>query len=457
MKKSLTIIALVMYIFFLLGFLLHTSPMPIVFYKYSLKYFFVLVLLIAGIYPFVKLVQFLFYKSVFKIKNKKLFITPKNKFGILIIFLVILMFFAEALIRLIGVNTNDNPYTLQIDNVHPFLQATLTTRNNKENPALSIDSFGFRGEEIIKEKPENAYRIFVLGGSTVLNVQIPYRKTFAKLLEDKLQKEYPNKKIEVLNAGMDGFTTEHSIIQYLFYVKDFHPDLIITWQGINDMYYSCQNPAFVKSPYESDYSHQLGSLANVMHSYFDNLNSPIVVNFHLRIIDLLSHMFAYNFYSDINPRFNSSILMKIADLKLFPYKPISMNFSQSLGSYRRNLTTLIRETGEDKTPIIVGNQPFLYDMKLDNPKIPFQWYMQRSCLNKDNQYPNTKSLINGINIFNETTETVSKENNVIFLDLNSQIPKNSDYFLDDVHLNIKGNVKVEEILFKEIMQENLIQ
>ncbi|MGI0010745.1 MAG: hypothetical protein ACREAE_05040, partial [Nitrosopumilaceae archaeon] len=32
---------------------------------------------------------------------------------------------------------------------------------------ININSHGFRGHEITKEKPENTYRIFVVGGSTI--------------------------------------------------------------------------------------------------------------------------------------------------------------------------------------------------------------------------------------------------------------------------------------------------
>jgi len=349
----------------------------------------------------------------------------------------------------------EDPYTLGLDNFHLFLQSTLTKENNQQNPSLHINSFNFRGDEIKREKDKNTFRIFVLGGSTVLNAGVSYSNSFGKLLQDKLTKEYPNKKIEVLNAGMDGFTTEHSIIQYLFYIKDFKPDLIITWQGINDMYYSCTGNFFTKGGYQEDYSHQLGSLAVPIRQYFSDTNLPLSVHFHLVTFDFLRHIFTYNFYSDINPLLNTNVAIKLSELKLNPYKPTSMKNFPSINSYKRNLLTLTNIIKNDNVPLIIGNQAFLYTESANNPKIPFQWYMQRNCL-KGQNYPDTKSLINGIQLFNKVTKEVSNETNNKFVDFEKEIPKTKEYFFDDVHTTEKGNSKMSEILFQTIKEGNFI-
>ncbi|OGH05832.1 MAG: hypothetical protein A2W22_05175 [Candidatus Levybacteria bacterium RBG_16_35_11] len=456
MKNVFLVIAVSVYIFLLLGFVMHTSANPVIFGKYSLLYFFVLLIIAFCLYPFIKLINFLFYTSKFKVEKRIFKINPLRKILYLFLLFLILLFLSEITLLITGQKLKEEPYTLNLDNFHLFLQSTLNKENNRENPSLHINSFNFRGDEIKKEKDKNTFRIFVLGGSSVLNVGVPYEKSFGKILQEKLKKEYPNKKIEVLNAGMDGYTSEHTIIQYLFNIKDLNPDLLITWQGINDMYYSCSGNFFTKGMYKNDYSHQLGSVAFPIKQYFSDNKYPVSFRFHLVTFDFLRHTFAFNFYSDINPLFNKGIAKKLTELKLSPYHPSEMKNFPSINSYKRNLLTLINVAKNDNVPLILGNQPFLYSMSLDESKIPFQWYMQRNCLNGKN-YPDTKSLIYGISLFNKITEDTSLLTETTFIDFEKELPKTNEYFFDDVHPTERGNLKIAEILFVTIAKENYIK
>lgn len=446
MKNVFLVIAVSVYLFLILGFVMHTSANPVVFGKYSVLYFSLLLILIFCLYPFVKLIKYLCCASRYKFK----------KVLLLFLSLLILLILSEVLLRITGQRVKEEPYTLNLDNFHLFLQSTLTTRNNKENPSLHINSFNFRGDEVKKEKEQNTFRIFVLGGSTVLNVGVSYEESFAKILQDKLSKEFPAKKIEVLNAGMDGYTSEHTIIQYLFSIRDFMPDLIITWQGINDMYYSCTGNYFTKGNYQTDYSHQLGLVAVPIKQYFSDSKYPVSLRFQLVTFDFLRHTFAYNFYSDINPLFNKDVAKKLTELKLSPYRPSEMRNFPSIDSYKRNLLTLINILKDDNVPLILGDQAYLYSKSLDNPKIPFQWYMQKNCLNGKN-YPDTKSLIYGMDLFNKTTQDVALETGTVFIDFEKQLPKTKEYFFDDVHSTEKGNSKIADILFEEILRKGFIK
>ena len=447
-------LVILLYLFFWLGFAFHTSPHAVVFGKYSVKYFLALLVGIFLFYPFVKLYIYLTHETQFLIKKRKVNLTSWKKIGLVLIVLLLLLGISETFLRVKGWYVHSEPYILTMDNYHPFLQGHLTAENNKQNSELHIDSYGFRGDEININKSSKTYRIVVLGGSTVLNVAIAYNQTFGKLLEDDLQKRYPDKKIEVLNAGMDGYTSEHSLIQYLFYIKDFHPDLVIMWQGWNDMAYACPGNPTTNGVYKSDYSQIKGSLTNVLQTYYSQQVVPVSINIHFVTFDFIQHAFTYNFYSDFSPFYNTVLIPYLVHHGIIRLHPIAIKFP-SLPSYRRNLISLIHATKDDNVALIIGNQPYLYNTTIDKQFVLPHWLIQKECA-QSNTYATTQSLITGMNLFNNTTREVATNNNVPFIDLASAMPKTDHYFTDDIHYTNAGNKKIAEYLYDYIVKGKFI-
>lgn len=445
-----------LYIFLWLGFALHTSVHPQIFYKYTYKYFFALFITIILVYPFIKFLLYLTSESNVNIRKNTIRLTPWKKVGVIFAGLIIILVITETYLRTHNLYVKSQPYFLTIDNVQPFLQDKLLPLNNKQNPELHIDAYGFRGDEISLNKRHNTYRIFLLGGSTVLNVIIPYKQSVGKLLQDKLQSKYPGKKIEVLNAGMDGYTSEHSLIQYLFYIKDFRPNLIVLWNGFNDMYYACPNNPISYGGFKRDYSNVFGSMTNVYKTYFFDQALPVSLHIHFFTIDFIQHAFQFNFYSDLGPVFNKRVIPYLVNHGVIKWYPVAWKNYPSLASYRRNLVSIINATRADDVSLILGDQPYLYNLAMDNQYHIPRWFAQTNCV-QGMAYPSTQTLIDGMDLFNNTTKEVSRKNNIPFIDIASQIPKNLDYFTDDVHYTPKANQKIGELLFNFIVDNNYIQ
>ena len=106
---------------------------------------------------------------------------------------------------------------------------------NQHFPTLNINSEGFRGPEILREKPDNVYRIFVVGGSTIFgDGATSDETTIPGFLQKFFDKNNFDLHVEVINAGIESAysTTEN------YYIKNtilfFQPDLIISYGGLND-------------------------------------------------------------------------------------------------------------------------------------------------------------------------------------------------------------------------------
>lgn len=87
-----------------------------------------------------------------------------------------------------------------------------------------------------RSKPKNTIRIILMGGSAARSMfATDYKNTISSFLERLLQKEFPGKKIEVVNAGMSGYVTEQLFIFYQLVLSKYEPDIVVGFNGYNDL------------------------------------------------------------------------------------------------------------------------------------------------------------------------------------------------------------------------------
>lgn len=94
------------------------------------------------------------------------------------------------------------------------------------------NSDGYRDREFVRSKPEGVFRIACIGDSVTEGYRVALDKTFSKLLEQNLGKNYGE--IEVMNLGVSGYATTDNM-RTLALALDFDPDIIIYQFGMNDI------------------------------------------------------------------------------------------------------------------------------------------------------------------------------------------------------------------------------
>lgn len=102
--------------------------------------------------------------------------------------------------------------------------------------AGEINSLGFHSDEFNFKKSRGTFRILVVGGSATYGWK-EIETSWTWFLSESLKKKYPHKNIEVINGGMPGATTneEYSNLKNWVWLK---PDLVLSFDGWNDIYYS---------------------------------------------------------------------------------------------------------------------------------------------------------------------------------------------------------------------------
>ena len=89
-----------------------------------------------------------------------------------------------------------------------------------------INSYGWRDKEWTIEKPDNTYRIAILGDSFVEAFQVETERTFLALVEEKLNKNNETN-FELMNFGISGATQTEELIILKNDVIKFSPDAVI--------------------------------------------------------------------------------------------------------------------------------------------------------------------------------------------------------------------------------------
>ena len=102
---------------------------------------------------------------------------------------------------------------------------------------ISINNQGIRGQEISNEKPDNIFRIFVVGGSTAFgNWASSDSTTIPGNLQSMMEQIKTDKEIEVYNLGVFGRTSFEEVHDLKQNFLRYEPDLIIVYDGWNDLY-----------------------------------------------------------------------------------------------------------------------------------------------------------------------------------------------------------------------------
>lgn len=101
-----------------------------------------------------------------------------------------------------------------------------------------VNAFGFVGEEINKKKSPDTYRIVILGDSLTEAFQVPYQQNYSYLLGQQLNqlKIRAYKNIEVINAGVSGYSPVSEWQYFRKFVKDFEPNLILLQLSGNSVF-----------------------------------------------------------------------------------------------------------------------------------------------------------------------------------------------------------------------------
>lgn len=97
------------------------------------------------------------------------------------------------------------------------------------------NDLGYRGPEIPIPKPQGIYRIVSMGGSTTYSTGTTVEESYPAFLESILRDEYGFHHVEVINAGVSGYSSWEVLASFAFRVLELEPDMLIYYGALNDL------------------------------------------------------------------------------------------------------------------------------------------------------------------------------------------------------------------------------
>lgn len=309
--------------------------------------------------------------------------------------------------------------------VHPFLQVA---PKPDPSPEVFVNDHGFRGPPIEEARRPGTLRIFSLGGSTTFSASVDYAKTYPAQLERLLESRAPHLDVEIQNASCDWYSSEHSLIRYLFHVRRFKPDVVLVFHGVNDLYRSFAPEWFSNSQFRPDYGHYLGPLVRAERARDIAAWFPFE---HSMLLKTFNGFFAADAPFDaqqVDP-FEPGIMWTLRDRQTA--KPVE-NFP-SLPIFRENLGLLVAALQRDGVDLVLATQPSLYRADLDaadRNELVFAPFLAGQA----GSYPDLESMERGMALFNAATRDLAQTEGITLVDLDAAIPRTKVQFIDDVHM-----------------------
>ncbi|WP_353570174.1 hypothetical protein [Candidatus Albibeggiatoa sp. nov. BB20] len=117
------------------------------------------------------------------------------------------------------------------------LKPNVTSYAHNTGYSNHINQYGHRDQAVQIPKPDNVFRILLLGDSFTIGAKMREEQAYPHLLENQLNQHVKNKKIEVVNAGVGGWQPFHYAQYYEHYGQQFQPDMVLVGLFIgNDTY-----------------------------------------------------------------------------------------------------------------------------------------------------------------------------------------------------------------------------
>ena len=199
--------------------------------------------------------------------------------------------------------------------------------NTPITPSVIPDGFA-------KNKKEDTFRIFVLGGSTTAGFPHSPNGSFPRLLKNMLKDEYPKTNFEVINLGISAVNTI-TIRDIIDDVIQEEPDLIVLYTGHNE-YYGALGPSSNISSYYNLW------LARLLLDLKNFKTVQLVEDLISAIIDSFKG----------ENRSNKTLMSKIAGQNLVPLN--SEEYDKGTAQFKENISYILSVCHEYKIPTLIG-------------------------------------------------------------------------------------------------------
>src|SRR5262245_31923159 len=100
---------------------------------------------------------------------------------------------------------------------------------------VTVNALGYRGPEVELERQPGTLRVLCLGDSITFGVAVPDDVPYPRQLENRLRTRDTTQPVEVINAGVQRYTTYQEIDQLRLRGLSLKPDVVVLGLYANDL------------------------------------------------------------------------------------------------------------------------------------------------------------------------------------------------------------------------------
>jgi len=325
--------------------------------------------------------------------------------------------------------------------------------NSEFVPAVIPDLFK-------KDKPEESFRVFILGGSTTAGWPFVYNASFSRYIQRRLELEYPSKLIEVINLGMSAVNT-YTIRDYVDEVIEQKPDLIIIYAGHNEYYGALgagSTLSFGSSP----------ALVNLILSLQDFKTIQLITNFISGTWSLFSE-------GDKGIDNSETLMSRMIGNSTIEFD--SNEYLHGIEQFQTNIDYIFKELYSNNIPVVVGlltsnlkQKPFV-PIKENPDKDASIFFTEGENYLEQNEYLEAKEnfflakeydalRFRAPDAMNKTIKNLTKKYSLPVVDMDSVFSIKSpgsivgyNLMVDHLHPNVEGYKLMGKAFFEECKRQ----
>lgn len=239
----------------------------------------------------------------------------------------------EILLRVFGYGHN---YRLFVDDPEHkgywIMNPHASERYFTETDNATVGNF----EPFLKKKPDDTFRIFVLGESTTIGYPYFHNGSFHRWLQYRLMHTFQNRNFEIINLSMTAVNS-YTVFGFGQQLIDYEPNAVLIYTGHNE-YYGAMGVGSTSS---------LGG-------------HPALVRLvlqlrELRLMQLLNRMLAgiRKTVSGEKVDLRQNLMKRMAADQQIPYE--SDTYQKGIEQFKTNLTDLCQSLSEQHIPVFISN------------------------------------------------------------------------------------------------------
>lgn len=284
---------------------------------------------------------------------------------------------------------------------------------NQKLGQVRINNFGFRGPDLPNAKAADTFRLALLGSSTTYDAEVAEGRNWPEQVARQLARRVSGCRIDFVNAGLPGFSTEHMERYWRGAVRRFDADAVIVLPG--DMTADIQEAARLTN-------HNTGQ--HIRKSWLARY-SLLWEKIEKNAAVIRAQRAAYRENGKFQPDFDT------------------------LGThFGRRLSSLIETTRGDGvfTAVATISSHVRADMPREN-----QLGAADSAL-FFMPYISIPTLIRGQDAYNETIRTVVNGSGALLAEIGNAIPPDRAHFVDSRHFNAAGSALMASEVVEELLK-----